>query len=172
MRRSHRSLGDLANQVSPAPVAGECCRWSGSWPWSLQAARSAPAWTLADSALVTVTRGSNTTPSFGDLDGDGLVDLVIGKASAAINLYKNVGTKTSPKFTLVSDHFQDIKVGRRSAPVLRSTWTVTESWTCSYGATTGTSSCGEALADREEIRFERDSSFSLKSYPECDARRR
>lgn len=79
---------------------------------------AAPAWTLADSALVTITRGSNTAPTFGDIDGDGLPDLVIGAASGRLNVYRNTGTRSLPKFQLVSDHFQDIKVGRRSTPVL------------------------------------------------------
>ncbi len=70
----------------------------GTWTDHLQwyrntGTRGAPAWTLADTALVTITRGTNTTPSFGDLDGDGLPDLVIGKANGMINLYKNIGNE-------------------------------------------------------------------------------
>ncbi|MES2523159.1 MAG: VCBS repeat-containing protein [Gemmatimonadota bacterium] len=80
--------------------------------------RTAPAWTLADTALVTITRGTNSTPSLGDIDGDGTLDLVIGEASGAINLYRNTGTKSAPRFELVSDSFQGIKLSRRSAPVL------------------------------------------------------
>ena len=56
--------------------------------------RTAPSWTLADSALVTITRGTNTVPTLGDLDGDGLLDLVIGEASGALNVYRDVGSKT------------------------------------------------------------------------------
>ena len=36
---------------------------------------------LADSALVTIPRGTNAVPTFADIDGDGLVDLMIGTAS-------------------------------------------------------------------------------------------
>jgi hypothetical protein len=73
---------------------------------------------LADSALVTLTRGSNTTPTVGDLDGDGDLDLLVGEASGALNMYRNDGTSTAPSFTLVSDEYLDIDVGRRSAPTL------------------------------------------------------
>ena len=75
-------------------------------------------WTEADSALVTITRGSNTTPTLGDLDGDGDLDLLIGEASGALNYYRNDGTVSAPRFVLVSDTFDGIDVGRRSAPSL------------------------------------------------------
>jgi hypothetical protein len=80
--------------------------------------RRSPTWMLADSAFLTITRGTNTAPTFGDVDGDGLIDLVIGEGSGTINLYRNTGTARTPAFTLVSDNFQEIKVGRRSAPHL------------------------------------------------------
>jgi hypothetical protein len=95
----------------------------GSWRdqvqfWRNTGTAGAPAWTLADTALVTITRGSNTTPALADIDGDGLLDLVIGESTGQVNLYRNVGTRTQPSFELVSDNFQAIDVGRRSAPLL------------------------------------------------------
>jgi hypothetical protein len=71
-----------------------------------------------DTALVTITRGSNTVPTLGDLDGDGDLDLIIGESSGWLNYYRNTGSRQRPEFTLVSDEFQGIKVGRRSAPLL------------------------------------------------------
>ncbi|HEX5817424.1 MAG TPA: VCBS repeat-containing protein [Gemmatimonadales bacterium] len=76
------------------------------------------AFTIIDSALVTIPRGSNTTPALGDLDGDGDLDLLVGEASGSLNYYRNDGSRTAPAFTLVSETFDDIKVGRRSAPHL------------------------------------------------------
>jgi hypothetical protein len=73
---------------------------------------------LADTALVKLTRGSHTTPSFGDLDGDGDLDLLVGEASGAVNYYRNDGTKAAPRFVLVSDEWEGIKAGRRSVPRL------------------------------------------------------
>ena len=65
---------------------------------------------------MTITRGSQTTPTLGDVDGDGDLDLMIGEASGVLNFYRNDGTRSAPTFTLVSDEFQAIDVGRRSAP--------------------------------------------------------
>ena len=77
-----------------------------------------PRWTLVDSAAATLTRGRNTTPTLGDLDGDGDLDLLVGESSGALNYYRNDGGARSPEFELVSDEFQDIDIGRRSVPTL------------------------------------------------------
>ncbi len=77
-----------------------------------------PRWTLVDSAAATLTRGRNTTPALGDLDGDGDLDLLMGESSGALNYYRNDGTPQEPDFQLVSDEFQDIDAGRRSIPAI------------------------------------------------------
>jgi hypothetical protein len=73
---------------------------------------------LTDSAVVTLTRGRNATPTLGDVDGDGDLDLFIGESSGTLNFYENTGSPTAPHFTLVSDEFGGFDVGRRSLPVL------------------------------------------------------
>jgi hypothetical protein len=95
----------------------------GTWRDKLQwyrntGTRGEPKWTLTDTALVTIPRGSNTIPAFGDMDGDGLLDLIIGTASGRMLLYRNSGTRNAPQFTLVTASFQDIKFGRRAVPAL------------------------------------------------------
>jgi uncharacterized protein (DUF2141 family) len=143
----------------------------GTWNDRLQWYRNtgtlkSPVWTLADSALVTITRGSNTTPTFGDLDGDGLPDLIIGKASGSIIFYRNVGTKSAPKFTLVSDTFQGIKVGRRSAPVLAD-MDGDGKLDLLIGADDGSVELWRNVSNvsTHEIRFEKDPSFTLEVFP-------
>ncbi len=95
----------------------------GEWG---QGGKSSVAWykivngkfVVADTALITIPRGSNTTPTLGDLDGDGDLDMLVGENSGWLNFYRNDGTKTAPKFTLVSEEYENIKIGRRSAPHL------------------------------------------------------
>jgi DNA-binding beta-propeller fold protein YncE len=74
--------------------------------------------TAVDSAVVTLTRGRNATPTLGDIDGDGDLDLMIGESSGTLNFYENTGTPTRAEFTLRSDEYGDIDVGRRSLPLL------------------------------------------------------
>lgn len=140
----------------------------GTWRDRLQWYRNAgtgaaPAWRVADSTLVTITRGTNSAPSFGDLDGDGLLDLVIGEASGTINLYRNTGTRTAPKFTLVSDQFQDIKVGRRSAPVLVD-MDADGKLDLLIGDAAGEIALWRGVGQGGTIRFERDGAFRVHAY--------
>lgn len=107
------ALGDLDGDGRPDLVLGgfgATVAWyrhsgTGDWPF-------AP----ADTALVRITRGGNTVPALADLDGDGDLDLVVGEASGALNYYRNDGDRAAPRFTLVSDEWLGIDVGRRSAP--------------------------------------------------------
>lgn len=93
----------------------------GSWTKDLALYRNRgtaarPDFVLVDSAFVSITRGSNTTPALVDIDGDGDLDLFVGESSGALNYYRNVGTRQVPRFELVSDTWGEIDIGRRSFP--------------------------------------------------------
>ena len=77
-----------------------------------------PNWTIADPAIVKLTRGRNATPTLGDIDDDGDLDLFIGESSGDINFYRNDGGRDGPEFVLVDDKYGGIDAGRRSVPTL------------------------------------------------------
>lgn len=104
--------GDLDGDGRPDLLLGQ---WGPRLAWYRQTRAGLEP---ADTAIVTITRGSNTVPALGDLDGDGDLDLMVGESSGWLNYYENTGSRTRPVFTLVSDEFNGIKVGRRSAPLL------------------------------------------------------
>jgi hypothetical protein len=80
--------------------------------------RTAPRFVLADSMLAQLTRGSHASPTLGDLDGDGDLDLLVGEASGAVNEFRNEGSRSAPRFTLVTDEWEGLREGRRTAPRL------------------------------------------------------
>ena len=79
---------------------------------------TAPRFVVSDPAIVKITRGRNSTPTLGDIDDDGDLDLFIGESSGQLNFYRNDGGPREPRFVLVSDKFDDIDLGRRSVPTL------------------------------------------------------
>ncbi len=132
--------------------------------WRNTGTRQAPQWTLADSALVVLTRGSNTTPTLADLDGDGDLDLFVGEASGQVNFFRNVGSRTASKFELVTDVFQDIDVGRRSTPAFADL-TGDGKVDLLLGSEDGGVQLWRNVSGATGLRFERDTSFALPSGP-------
>ncbi|MCA9752562.1 MAG: VCBS repeat-containing protein, partial [Gemmatimonadetes bacterium] len=51
-----------------------------------------------------------TAPDFVDLDGDGDPDLLMGVATGAIILYRNVGAPTAPVFRYETNSYQDVLI--------------------------------------------------------------
>ncbi|RYD83574.1 MAG: T9SS type A sorting domain-containing protein [Sphingobacteriales bacterium] len=64
--------------------------------------------TFSKQNLPEISVGQNSKPALADLDGDGLIDLLVGELSGNINYYKNTGSANSPVFTLVTDTFGGI----------------------------------------------------------------
>ncbi len=80
---------------------------------------SAPSFVEAsDEPMADLPRGSYSTPTVGDLDADGDLDLVVGESSGELNLFENVGSATDPRFELVTERIAEIDAGVRSVPTL------------------------------------------------------
>ena len=57
-------------------------------------------------------------PCFGDLDNDGLPDMLLGNDSGKIIYFKNMGWAASPQFVLQNYYYQNINVGSSCTPQL------------------------------------------------------
>lgn len=57
-------------------------------------------------------------PAFGDLDGDGDGDLLIGDQDGRLHFYRNTGTPDSPVWSLAEEDWQGIDVGANAVPQL------------------------------------------------------
>ncbi len=77
-----------------------------------------PEWQLEDETFLGADVGSDSFPTFGDVDGDGDLDLLVGESSGQINLFRNQGSASLPNLVLETEEFAGIDVGQRSRPRL------------------------------------------------------
>ncbi|QCO07159.1 Ig-like domain-containing protein [Azospirillum argentinense] len=79
-----------------------------------------PTFTLMGTALFGLSpNGSATVLRYGDFDGDGDLDVLVGNNNGDLQLFRNVGTPTSPSFTLVGTNpFGLADVGSFIVPAL------------------------------------------------------
>jgi len=76
-----------------------------------------PAFTFVTDSLVSIP-GLLVAPGFADIDNDGDIDLLVGEENGNINFYRNDGAATAPAFTLITETFGSINVGRYCFPTL------------------------------------------------------
>jgi hypothetical protein len=82
---------------------------------------SSPVYELVDSNFLGLTNDTpilEMHPTFGDLTGDGKVDLVIGSTNGKLIYYENTGTLTAPAFSRKTSDLGGIDVGNNSTPQL------------------------------------------------------
>ncbi len=83
--------------------------------------KSKPEFTLITKDLNGISQlnlGYNLHPTFGDLDGDADLDMLVGLDNGTLTYFENTGTLTNPVFTFVGNNYQSIDVGNKAAPCL------------------------------------------------------
>ena len=76
-----------------------------------------PFFVLEDSTYFAELTGNNLVPTFGDLDGDGDLDAIVGDWNGDLYHYENSGTSQSPIFEYKGQYL-NIDVGQRAHPSL------------------------------------------------------
>ena len=122
------------------------------------------------SSFNSISAGSNAKPTVTDIDGDGLLDLLVGRGDGTIDRYEQgVATNTTPTALSLSPTAIDENVAAGS-PVGSFTTTDAQGGTFTYALVTGTGSTdnasfsisGSTLAINASPNYEAQSSYAIR----------
>ena len=79
---------------------------------------SEPVWQQRPAWIDTLGKTTHHRAEFGDLNRDGLMDILFGETDGSLTFFENSGTSTAPKWKVADHVFHDVKVDSHANPVL------------------------------------------------------
>ncbi|PID27959.1 MAG: hypothetical protein CSB55_07195 [Candidatus Cloacimonadota bacterium] len=109
---SYPAFTDLDNDGLSDLITGE---YNGSLSHYEQISPNSEEFILVNENFSNIHVGHESSPNFTDLDGDGLLDLIVGDEYGKLNHYEQ-NTENSTEFTQVTNNFNNIDLEWTSAP--------------------------------------------------------
>ncbi len=128
--RNFLNIGELAeNELRSTVTTGD---WNGDglvdlivggksgriYAYENQGSPEQPNWVSLDFPSFAPNRRQNSAPFLYDIDGDGDLDIIIGKADGQIELLRNDGNAQAPDWVTADVRLSQIDVGNDSRPLL------------------------------------------------------
>jgi hypothetical protein len=103
------AFGDLDGDGDPDMLLGSESGWIRYYE-NTAGNGNLPVFEYTEEYYQGINPGAFSTPQLFDLDGDNLIDLIIGEKGGNLNLYRNYGSPQNPAFILVNDSLGKINV--------------------------------------------------------------
>ena len=111
------TAGDWDGDGDPDLLLGS--RSGALYAYVNQGGTEDPDWSRVEFPSLAPNGRSFSAPSLADLDGDGDLDILVGREDGTLDLLRNEGSKESPDWQMAEVRFAKIDIGSRSTPLIR-----------------------------------------------------